>query len=218
MAKPLIAVVVGSNRTGSINRKLAEAIMKLGSNKLQFEFALIDDLPLYNFDLEKDWPATAKRFSSQISQADGALIVTPEHNRSLPVVLKNAIDWGSRASSPSVWHDKPLAITGAARGAIGTAMVQQHLRQILGNLGATVMGGEAYIGGFVQTSSITMELSRSKRPARSCKLISIASRPLWLAFLIKKTPPFDDLYNRHASFGTPPRIVVGRQPDAQRSS
>ncbi len=148
MAKPLIAVVVGSNRTGSINRKLAEAIMKLGSNKLQFEFALIDDLPLYNFDLEKDWPATAKRFSSQISQADGALIVTPEHNRSLPVVLKNAIDWGSRASSPSVWHDKPLAITGAARGAIGTAMVQQHLRQILGNLGATVMGGEAYIGGF----------------------------------------------------------------------
>lgn len=148
MAKPRIAVIVGSNRAESINRRLAEAIARLGSDKLQFEFVQIDDLPLYNLDLEKDWPATAKRFSSRIAEADGVLIVTPEHNRSLPAVLKNAIDWGSRGSSPGVWHDKPLAITGAARGAIGTAMVQQHLRQILGTLGAAVMGGEAYIGGF----------------------------------------------------------------------
>lgn len=166
MVRPRIAVIVGSNRTGSLNRKLAEALTRLGNDKLQFAFAQIDDLPLYNFDLEGDWPVTAKRFSDEVLQADGVLIVTPEHNRSLPVVLKNAIDWGSRASSPSVWHDKPLAITGAARGAMGTAMVQQHLRQILGNLGAAVMGGEAYVGGFspdliAHDGSIAVEATRT---------------------------------------------------------
>lgn len=167
MEKPRIAVVVGSNRKESINRALAEAIVRLGRDKLKFDFIQIDDLPLYNLDLEQDWPMAAKRFSSQIAAADGILIVSPEHNRSVPTVLKNAIDWSSRGASPSVWFDKPVAVTGAARGAIGTAMVQQHLRQILGSiLGANVMGGETYIGGFGpdlidQDGNITVEATRT---------------------------------------------------------
>ncbi|MES2292746.1 MAG: NADPH-dependent FMN reductase [Pseudomonadota bacterium] len=148
MATPRIAVIVGSNRVESINRRLAGALMRLGEDAARFELVPIDDLPLYNFDLEQAWPAAARRFSAAIVRTDGVLIVTPEHNRSLPAVLKNAIDWGSRGATPGVWYDKPIAITGAARGGIGTAMVQQHLRQILGNLGAAVMGGEAYVGGF----------------------------------------------------------------------
>ncbi len=145
MSKFKVAVVVGSNRSESINRKLAQALAKLGEDKIEFSFVKIDDLPLYGQDLEAELPRTVVRFKSEISAANGLLFVTPEHNRSIPAVLKNAIDWGARPYGQNSWTGKPAAITGTSPGAIGTAVAQQHLRQILGVLGVLVMGGEAYI-------------------------------------------------------------------------
>lgn len=140
-----LAIIVGSNRKESINRKLAEAIARLLPPNFKVTYPRIDDLPLYNMDLEGNRPDSVNRFTSEIAAADAVLIVMPEHNRSLPAVLKNAIDWGSKPMESNVWRDKPVAITGTTPGAIGTAVGQQHLRQILGILGAILLGGEAYI-------------------------------------------------------------------------
>lgn len=145
MTKFKVAVIVGSNRRESINRRLAEALIRLGEAKFAAHIVQIDDLPLYNQDIEAELPDSVVRFKSEIAEADGVLVVTPEHSRSIPAVLKNALDWGSRPYGKNSWAGKPAAITGTSPGAIGTAVAQQHLRQILGVLGALVMGGEAYI-------------------------------------------------------------------------
>ena len=145
MRRYKIATIVGSNRRESINRRLAQALIRLGeSEKFEFELIRIDDLPMYNSDLDTA-PAAVVRFVNGVDAADAALFVTPEHNRSIPAVLKNALDWGSKPIERNVWKGKPVAITGTSPGAIGTAIGQQHLRQILGILGSLVMGGEAYI-------------------------------------------------------------------------
>jgi chromate reductase len=146
MAKFKIAVVVGSVRRESINRKLAQGIAGLGAAALDFTFVPVGDLPLYNQDLEADLPASVTAFKAAIGAADGVLFVTPEHNRSISAVLKNAIDWGARPYGKTSWLGKPAAITGTSPGAISSAIAQQHLRTILGDLGMLVMGGEAYIG------------------------------------------------------------------------
>jgi chromate reductase len=143
MARLKIAVVVGSNRRESINRRLAEALVKLKAADFDVTWVRIDDLPMYN--VEAPPAASVARFKAEMAGVDGVLVVTPEHNRSIPAVLKNAIDWGSKPADANVWRDKPTAITGTSPGAIGTAVAQQHLRQVLGVLGALVMGGEAYI-------------------------------------------------------------------------
>lgn len=140
-----IALIVGSNRKESINRKLAHAITRLAPASLVFHDIRIDDLPMYNGDLEAHRPAEVNRFTAEVAACQAVLVVMPEFNRSLPALLKNAIDWGSKPMDQNVWRDKPSAITGTSPGAIGTAVGQQHLRQILGILGATVMGGEAYL-------------------------------------------------------------------------
>jgi chromate reductase len=140
-----VAIVIGSNRRESINRRLAEALVRLVGNRMEAHFIRIDDLPMYNPDLESDRPATVNRFTQEIASADALLVVMPEHNRSIPAVLKNAIDWGSKPMDRNVWKGKVAAITGTSPGAIGTAVGQQHLRQILGILGSLVVGGEAYI-------------------------------------------------------------------------
>ena len=145
MPKIKIAVLVGSNRRESINRKLAQAIAKLGGEQLAFHFVALDDLPLYNQDLEGEMPKSVVQFKAEIAAADALLLVTPEHNRSIPALLKNAIDWGARPHGQNSWSGKPAAITGASPGALGAAMAQTHLRQVLGILGVLVMGGEAYI-------------------------------------------------------------------------
>ena len=145
MTKFKVAIVVGSSRRDSINRKLAQAIARLGDARLAARFVQIDDLPIYNQDIENPLPVSVARFKAEIENADSLLVVTPEHNRSLPAVLKNAIDWGARPYGRNSWVNKPAAITGTSPGAIGSAIAQQHLRQVLGNLGATVMGGEAYV-------------------------------------------------------------------------
>jgi len=145
MAKFKVAVIIGSNRRESVNRRLGHALTKLGADKFAFSFIQIDDLPLYNQDLEAELPKSVARFKSEVAAADGLLFVTPEHNRSIPTVLKNAIDWGARPYGQNSWNHKPAAITGTSPGAIGTAIAQQHLRQVLGNLGVLIMGGEAYV-------------------------------------------------------------------------
>ena len=140
-----IAVVVGSNRRESVNRKLAEALAKLGSGEAEYALVRIDDLPLYNQDDEANLPASVVRFKAEIEAADGVLFVTPEHSRSIPAVLKNAIDWGARPWGRNSWTGKVGAVTGTSPGAISTALAQQHLRQILGAQGVVLAGGEAYL-------------------------------------------------------------------------
>jgi chromate reductase len=144
--KNRIAVLVGSTRRDSINRKLAQALAKLGEGQLDFTFVEIADLPLYNQDLEAELPTSVSRMKAQLEAADGILIVTPEHNRSIPAALKNAIDWGARPWGKSSWPGKVAAVIGASPGAIGTAVAQSHLRHVLGSiLGLLVMGGEHYV-------------------------------------------------------------------------
>lgn len=140
-----IACIVGSNSRESINRKLARALVKLAPPSLSFREVEIDSLPLYNRDFEEARPERVKTFTSAVRSADGMMIVMPEHNRSLPAVLKNAIDWGSKPADQNVWRDKPIFITGTSPGAIGTAVGQQHLRQILGAVSGIVLGGECYL-------------------------------------------------------------------------
>ncbi len=142
---PQIAVIVGSNRRDSINRRLARALVRLGAGRFEAYFARLDDLSMFNQDNEGNPPAEVVRFKQEIARADGVLFVTPEHDRSIPAALKNAIDWGARPYGTSVWADKPAFITGTSPGAIGSALAQQHLRNILVSLGAILLGGDAYV-------------------------------------------------------------------------
>ncbi len=142
---PQIAVIVGSNRRESINRKLARALAKFGADKFDANFVRIDDLPMFNQDLEGNLPAEVVHFKDDIARGDGVLIVTPEHDRSIPAVLKNAVDWGARPYGKNSWAGKPAFITGTSAGAIGTALAQQHLRSVMTGLGMILLDGEAYI-------------------------------------------------------------------------
>jgi chromate reductase, NAD(P)H dehydrogenase (quinone) len=143
---PRIAVIVGSNRRDSINRKLAQAMMRLGAGKFDAHIVRIDDLPIYNQDHEGSLAPEILRFKDELASAYGVLIVTPEHNRSIPTVLKNAIDWGARPWGKNNWAGKPVLIAGTSPGALGAALAQVHLRQVLGaSLGAFVFGGEIYV-------------------------------------------------------------------------
>jgi chromate reductase len=138
-------IIVGSNRRESINRRLALALARLIEDRLDLTWIRIDDLPMYNQDLEGNRPDAVQRFTHEVASTTALLFVSPEHNRSVTAVLKNAIDWGSKPTDQNVWRGRTAAITGTSYGAIGTAVGQQHLRQILAILGMTVMGGEAYI-------------------------------------------------------------------------
>jgi len=142
---PRIAVIVGSSRRDSINRKLAQALVRLGAGKFDATFARIDDLPMYNQDNEGNLPPEVVRFKNDIAWADGMLIVTPEHDRSIPAVLKNAIDWGARPWGKNSWPGKAAFITGTSPGAIGSALAQQHLRSVMTGLGMILLGDEAYV-------------------------------------------------------------------------
>ena len=141
MAQTRIAVVVGSLRKDSFNHKLALALAHLAPSDFTFETLRIDDLPLYNQDDDGNQAAPVKRLKSEVAAAQGVLFVTPEYNRSIPGVLKNAIDHASRPYGQSVWAGKPTGVLGISVGAIGTALAQQHLRNILAYLDAPTMGG-----------------------------------------------------------------------------
>ena len=135
-----IAVIVGSLRRDSFNQQLAAALQKLAHPELEFTLVRIDDLPLYNQDDDSDPAAPVRRLKTEVAAAQGVLFVTPEYNRSIPGVLKNAIDHGSRPYGQSVWAGKPVAVIGISIGAIGTALAQGHLRTVLGYLDMPMMG------------------------------------------------------------------------------
>ena len=146
MSQTHIAVVVGSIRKESFNRQFAEAFVKLAPADFKFSFIRIDDLPLYDQDDDGNPAPQVTRLRDEIKQADGVLFVTPEYNRSVPGVLKNAIDHASRPWGKSVWAGKPTAVIGVSVGAIGTAMAQQHLHNVLAYLAMpTLPGNEAFI-------------------------------------------------------------------------
>lgn len=142
MSLPTVAVLVGSLRRDSINRKFAEALAKLAAGKLTFQFVEIGDLPLYNEDLWVDGvpPAPVVRLKSEIEAADAVLFLTPEYNRSLSPALKNAADWASRPYGKSSWIGKPSAVVGTSPGAAGAAAGQQSMKTLATILGTVQLG------------------------------------------------------------------------------
>ena len=143
-----VAVIVGSLRKGSLNRKMAHALAAAAPPALKLTIVEIGDLPLYNQDEDANPPAPWVRFRTEIGAADALLFVTPEYNRSVPGVLKNAIDVGSRPYGKSAWSGKPAAIMSVSPGAMGAFGANHHLRQSLVFLNVAAMTQpEAYIGG-----------------------------------------------------------------------
>ncbi len=144
-----VAVLVGSLRKASLNRKMALALAGLAPESLNLTIVEIGDLPLYNEDLDgADAPAPWTRFRDEVRGADAVLFVTPEYNRSVPGGLKNAIDVGSRPYGQSVWSRKPGAVVSVSPGGIGGFGANHHLRQSLVFLDVPVLQQpEAYIGG-----------------------------------------------------------------------
>lgn len=146
MSQYQIAIVVGSLRKDSFNRKLASAIVKLAPSEFSFKQIQISDLPLYNQDDDMNPAESVKRLKAEIAASHGLLFVTPEYNRSMPGVLKNAIDHASRPYGQNAWAGKPAGVLGASVGVIGTAMAQQHLRNVLAYLDVPTLGQpEAFI-------------------------------------------------------------------------
>jgi len=146
MSQYKIAVVVGSLRKDSFNRKMADAIEKLAPVEFSFYKVWIDDLPLYNQDDDTHQAESVKRMKDEIKDAQGLLFITPEYNRSIPGVLKNAIDHASRPPGQNAWGGKPAGILGVSPGVIGTALAQQHLRNVLSALNVrTLAQPDAFI-------------------------------------------------------------------------
>ncbi len=147
MSRHKIAIVVGSLRKDSINRKVARSICAFASDRLDCEIVGIGELPLYSQDHDSDPPPEYVAFRERIAAADGILFCTPEYNRGVPGVLKNAIDVGSRPYGRSVWDRKPAAIVSASPGAIGGFGANHQLRQACVFLNMPVMQQpEAYLG------------------------------------------------------------------------
>ena len=141
-----IAVIVGSLRRNSLNHRLASGLAELAPADFLFHNVEIGDLPLYNQDDEASPAPSVKRLKADIATAQGLIFVTPEYNRSIPGVLKNAIDHASRPYGQSVWAGKPAGVIGVSIGALGTALAQQHLRNILAYLDVpTLSQPEAFI-------------------------------------------------------------------------
>ena len=161
-----VAVVVGSLRRGSFNRKMAVALAALAPESMKLEIVEIGELPFYNQDLDTEQPpAPWAAFRQRIARADAVLFLTPEYNRSVPGVLKNAIDVGSRPYGKSAWAGKPGGVISVSPGAIGGFGANHHLRQSLVFLNIPVLQQpEAYIGGadklFAEDGSIANPSTR----------------------------------------------------------
>ena len=146
-----IAILVGSLRKESFNRKIASALESLSPTSLKFEHVEIGNLPLYNQDLDEAPPEQWVSFRRKISECEGVLFVTPEYNRSIPGVLKNAIDVGSRPYGKSAWNGKPAGIVSVSPGAAGGFGANHHLRQCLVFLNMPALQQpEAYVGSVSQ--------------------------------------------------------------------
>ncbi len=159
-----IAIIVGSLRRESFNRKFAEALVRLAPAGVDFTWPKIGSLALYNQDEEGTPSAATTLLKTEIRGADGVIFVTPEYNRSIPGVLKNAIDHASRPYGDSAWAGKPAGVIGLSSGVIGTALAQQHLRNVLAYLDMPTLGQpEAFIqyrdGMIAEDGSLT-DMSR----------------------------------------------------------
>lgn len=153
-----VAVVVGSLRKDSVSRKLAQAVAALAPAHLKFDIVEIGDLPHFDQDLEATPPAAWTAFRDRIRAADAVLFVTPEYNRSVPGVLKNAIDVGSRPYGQSAWNGKPGAVISVSPGGIGGFGANHHLRQSLAFLNVPLLSQEAYVGNAFTLFNETGEL------------------------------------------------------------
>ena len=141
-----VGYFVGSLSVNSINRTLSKALLRLAPSNLEFTEIRIDNLPLYNHDLDDDYPVEARVLKDSIAAVDAVLFVTPEYNRAIPGGLKNAIDWASRPWGKNSFAHKPSAVIGTSPGKIGTAVAQQNLRSVLSFLDSPQMNSpEAYI-------------------------------------------------------------------------
>ena len=141
-----IGYVIGSLRKDSINRKLANALIKLGPADFSFKELRIGDLPLYNQDDDRSQATEVQRLKSELRAVDAVIFVTPEYNRSIPGVLKNALDHASRPYGQNAFAGKPAGVIGASVGAVSTAVAQLHLRTILAYLDMPTLGQpEAYL-------------------------------------------------------------------------
>jgi len=135
-----VGCITGSLARDSINRRLARQLAEMAPGGLVISEISIAGLPLYNYDLDAGIPDAVDAFKAAVEASDALLFVTPEYNRSIPGVLKNALDWGSRPWGSNSWHGKRAAVVGTGLNSAGTAVAQSHLRGILGYLGVTVMG------------------------------------------------------------------------------
>ncbi|MFZ6673539.1 NADPH-dependent FMN reductase [Undibacterium sp. Xuan67W] len=146
-----IGIVVGSLRQDSFNQKLANALTKMGSHDFSFKQLHIGNLPLYNQDHDANQAESVRQLKSDIKASQGLIFVTAEYNRSIPGVLKNALDHASRPYGQSAWSGKPAGILGVSPGSTGTAMAQQHLRNVLSYLNAPTLGQPE---GFIQATDV----------------------------------------------------------------
>ncbi len=165
MAQKKIAVFVGSLRKESFNRKMAKALIKVSPDSLKLEIVEIGGLPLYNQDFDDNPPVVYTQFRESLREFDAVLFVTPEYNRSVPAVLKNAIDVGSRPYGQNAWNGKPGAVMSVSPGAIGGFGANHHLRQSLVFLNVPTMPQpEAYIGNsdklFDEKGNLTNDSTR----------------------------------------------------------
>jgi NAD(P)H-dependent FMN reductase len=132
-----IAIIIGSLRKKSYNKRIAEFIKERHSANHEIELLRLNDLPLFNEDIEKDPPTAVKEFKNAIKKSDSVIIVSPEYNHSIPGGMKNALDWCSREER--VFVDKPVLVMGASNGNVGTARGQSHLKQVLNAPGLSAM-------------------------------------------------------------------------------
>lgn len=162
-----IIAISGSLRKDSVNSALVRAFISAAPAGMTIEQADIGSLPLYNSDLEASFPAAATTLKSAIEAADGIIFVTPEYNRSIPGVLKNAIDWASRPYGKNSFAKKPVLIAGVSVGKVGASIAQSHLKVILLHLDAEVIGqpelflgpsGELFDGAGTLTNDSTKEM------------------------------------------------------------
>ena len=144
-----IGYIVGSISSTSINRQLGNALAKIAPEGVELVEIPIKDLPFYSPDYDADFPQVARDFKKAIDDVDGVIIITPEYSRSIPGVLKNALDWAARPYGQVSFANKPTAAIGTSGGTIATAAAQQHLRSILTHFNAIVLGQPE---GFVQWS------------------------------------------------------------------
>lgn len=162
MTDRTIGYIVGSISSTSINRRLAKALERLAPEGTTLVEIPIKDLPFYTPDYDADFPQVARDFKQAIADADGVIIITPEYSRSIPGVLKNALDWSARPWGQASFDGKPTAVIGTSQGGIATAAAQQHLKAILSHYNAPTLGQpEGYVqstpGLFTDNGEVTNE-------------------------------------------------------------